>query len=70
VLARGIAMTDSTERRDRTHPNALICAGGLVLSPDGEAEHGDECLYRECPHPVTCATRRRKLQEEAKCCGT
>ena len=62
MLARGIAVTDSTERRDRNHPNALICAGGLVLSLDGEEEHGDECFYKECPHPVTCTTRHRELQ--------
>lgn len=59
MSSRSGNLTDSIERRDPLQPNTLICAGGYVLRQTERIERGDECFYKECPHPVTCTTRHR-----------
>lgn len=55
-------MSQSTERRERFQPGTLVCAGGYVLRQREWAERGEECLGKECPHPLTCTTKHRDLQ--------
>lgn len=47
------------ERSEPGDPNTLICAGGYVLRQREWAEREEKCLYKTCPHPVTCVIKKR-----------